>query len=67
MFDQQFKQQFEQNWDQIKTQITQTFPGVDVSDIEQFRTDPDRVVTTIGQKTGQPVDQVEQRIKGFVR
>jgi hypothetical protein len=66
MFDQQTKQEFQQNWDQIKTQITQVFPQVSVQDIEPFRGDPDKVVTTIGQKTGQPPEQIEQRIKQFV-
>ena len=67
MFDQQTKQELQQNWDQVKAQITQTFPQVKVQDIEPFRNDPDQVVTTIGQKTGQPTDQVEQRIKQLVR
>lgn len=66
MFDQQTKQRFEQNFDQIKTQVTQTFPGVTVSDIEQFRTDPDQFCTIVSQKTGTPVDQVEQQIKQIV-
>lgn len=67
MLDQQTKQHFQQNWDQIKNQITQTFPGVSATDIEQFRGNPDKVVSTIGQKTGQPTDQVEQRLKQFAR
>ena len=67
MFDQQTKQELQQNWDRVKSQITQTFPQVKVQDIEQYRNDPDQVVTTIGQKTGQPTDQVEQRIKQLVR
>lgn len=67
MFDQQMKQEFQQNWDQIKTQITQVFPQVSVQDIEQYKGDPDQVVTTIGQKTGQPTDQIEQKLKQFVR
>ena len=67
MLDQQTKQQFEQNWDQIKTQITQVFPQVSVKDIEPFRGDPNRVVATIGQKTGQSPEKVEQQVKQFVR
>ncbi|MFN2471916.1 MAG: hypothetical protein ABR583_13210 [Gaiellaceae bacterium] len=66
MFDQQTKQEFQQNWDQIKPQITQAFPQVSVQDIEQYRSDPDQLVTTIGQKTGQPPEQIEQRLKQFV-
>ena len=67
MFDQQTKQEFQQNWDLIKTQIPQFFPQVKVQDIEQYRNDPEQLVTTIGQKTGQPTDKVEQQIKQLVR
>lgn len=67
MLDQQTKQHFQQNWDQIKTQITQAFPEVSATEIEQFRGNPDKVVTAIGQKTGQPTDYVEQQLKQFAR
>jgi hypothetical protein len=67
LLDQQTKQQLQQNWDQVKTQITQVFPGVSASELEQFRSNPDQVVSTIGQKTGQSTDQIEQRLKQFVR
>jgi uncharacterized protein YjbJ (UPF0337 family) len=67
LLDQQTKQQFQQNWDQIKTQIAQAFPGVSVNELEQFRGNPEKVVTTIEQKTGQPTDQIEQRLKQFAR
>jgi hypothetical protein len=67
LLDQQTKQHFQQNWDQVKIQITQAFPGISANEIEQFRGNPDKIVSTIEQKTGQPTDQVELQLKQFVR
>jgi uncharacterized protein YjbJ (UPF0337 family) len=67
LLDQQTKQHFQENWDQVKIQITQTFPGISASDIEQYRGNPDQLVSTIELKTGQPTDKVEQQLKQFAR
>ena len=56
-----------QNWDQVKTQIARAFPGTSASEMEQYRGNPDELVSTIELKTGQPTDQVEQQRKQFAR
>jgi hypothetical protein len=67
LLDQQTKQHFQQNWDQVKIQISQVFPGISAGEIEQYRGNPDELVSTIELKTGQPTDQVERQLKQFAR
>ena len=63
MLDQQTKQQLQQNFQQLKPQIQQAFPDVPEQELSKAQSDPDRLVSTIEQKTGQPKDRIEQQIK----
>ena len=67
MLDQQTRQHLQQNWDQVKIQIAQAFPVISAGEIEQYRGNPDELVSTIELKTGQPTDKVEQQLQQFAR
>ena len=66
MLDQQTKQQIQQNFQQIKPQIKQAFPDVPEQELSQGASDPDRLVSTIEQKTGQPKERIEQQLQQLV-
>lgn len=67
MLDQQTKQQLQQSFQQIKPQLQQRFPDLEEQDIQQAQTDPDRLVKTIAQQSGQDESQVEQQFKQLVQ
>jgi hypothetical protein len=67
VFDQQTKQQFQDSFQQIKPQLKQQFPDLQEQDIQQAQTDPDRLVKTIAQKSGQSESQIEQQVKQLVQ
>jgi uncharacterized protein YjbJ (UPF0337 family) len=66
VLDQQTKQQLQQNFQQIKPQIKQAFPDVPEQELSQGASDPDRLVSTIEQKTGQPKERIEQQLQQLV-
>jgi uncharacterized protein YjbJ (UPF0337 family) len=66
MLDQQTKQQMQQNFQQLKPQIKQAFPDVPEQELSQGQSDPDRLVSTIEQKTGQPKERIEQQLQQLV-
>jgi uncharacterized protein YjbJ (UPF0337 family) len=66
MLDQQTKQQIQQNFKQLKPQIKQAFPDVPEQELSQGQSDPDRLVSSIEQSTGQPKDRIEQRLQQLV-
>jgi hypothetical protein len=67
MLDQQTKQQIQQSFQQIKPQIQQRFPDLQEQDLQQAQSDPDRLVKTIAQRSGQDESQVEQQFKQLVQ
>ena len=67
MLDQQTKQQLQQKFQMIKPQLQQQFSGLSEQDLQARQTDPDQLVQTISQKTGQPSTQIEQQLKTLVQ
>ena len=47
---------------QIKPQIQQAFPDVPEQELSKAQSNPDQLVSTIEQKTGQPKAQIEQKL-----
>lgn len=66
MLDPQTRQQLQTKFQQIKPQLKQRFTGLTDQDLEAVKTDPDLLITTISQKTGQPADRVESQIRSLV-
>jgi hypothetical protein len=67
MLDQQTKQQIKQSFPEIKPQIKQRFPDLQEQDLTQAQSDPDLLVRTIAQRSGQDESQVEQQFKQLVQ
>lgn len=53
MLDPQTRQQLQTKFQQVKPQLKQRFSGVTDQDLDTARTDPDTLIATISQKTGQ--------------
>ena len=66
MLDPQTRQQLQTKFQQVKPQLKQRFSGVTDQDLDYARSDPDRLITTISQKTGQPTARVESEIRSLV-
>lgn len=66
MLDPQTRQQLQTNFQQVKPQLKKRFSGVTDQDIDVARTDPDQLIATISQKTGQPTARVESEIRSLV-
>jgi hypothetical protein len=66
MLDPQTRQQLQTKFQQVKPQLKQRFSGVTDKDLDVARTDPDMLITTISQKTGQPTARVEAEIRSLV-
>jgi uncharacterized protein YjbJ (UPF0337 family) len=64
--DQVTKQRLQEKLRDIKPQLKRDYPDLSESDLNQAESDPDRFVSTIEQKTGQPRDRVEQRLAELV-
>ena len=67
MLDQQTKDQLQQKFQQIKPQLQQKFPGVQEQDLQKGQSDPDQLVKTIAQKSGQDEQMIEQQLKQLVQ
>ena len=66
MLDPQTRQQLQTKFQQVKPQLKQHFSGVTDQDLDYAKSDPDRLITTISQKTGQPTARVESEIRSLV-
>ena len=66
MLDQQTRQQLQTKFQQIKPQLKQRFSGLTDQDWEYAQSDPDILVDTISQKTGQDRMAVEQTLRDLV-
>jgi len=66
MLDPQTRQQLQTKFQQIKPQLKQRFSGVTDQDLDRWQSDPDQLITSISQKTGQPTARVEQEIRTLV-
>jgi hypothetical protein len=66
MLDPQTRQQLQTKFQQVKPQLKQHFSGVTDQDLDYAKSDPDRLITTISQKTGQPMARVESEIRSLV-
>jgi hypothetical protein len=66
MLDQQTRQQLQSKFQQIKPQLKGQFSGLTDQDLEVGRNDPDTLIDTISQKTGQGREQVEQVVRQLV-
>lgn len=67
MIDQQTKQHLQQNFEQIKPQLKQVFPDLQDRDLQQGKSNPDQLVQTIAQKSGQNQQQIEQQLMQVVQ
>lgn len=47
----------------LKPKLVQEFDELTQEDVDEAGEDPDKIVDKIQQKTGQPRDQVEQRVR----
>ena len=66
MLDPQTRQQLQTKFQQVKPQLKQHFSGVTDQDLDYAKSDPDRLITTISQRTGQPTARVESEIRSLV-
>ena len=66
MLDPQTRQQLQTKFQQVKPQLKQRFNGVTDQDLDQWRSDPDKLISAISQKTGQPTSGVEEEIRTLV-
>ena len=66
MLDPQTRQQLQTKFQQVKPQLKQHFSGVTDQDLDAVRSDPDKLITTISQKTGEPQSRVEAEIRSLV-
>jgi hypothetical protein len=66
MLDPQTRQQLQTKFQQVKPQLKQRFSGVTDQDLDAWKNDPDTLITTISQKTGQPTTRVEAEIRSLV-
>ena len=64
--DQVTKQQLQQRLREMKPHLKRDYPDLSETDFNQAENDPDRFVSIIEQKTGQPRERVEQRIVELV-
>ena len=60
--DQVTRQQLQQKLAQHKPQLKREFPELSDTDFSQAESDPDQFIRRIEQKSGQPREQVEQRV-----
>jgi hypothetical protein len=64
--DQVTRQQLQQKITQLKPQLKREFPELEETDFSQAESDPDQFIKRIEQKSGQPREQVEQRVMQVV-
>ncbi|HZQ64587.1 MAG TPA: hypothetical protein VFA66_05110 [Gaiellaceae bacterium] len=64
--DDMLKQQVQERLADLKPRLVQEFKELTHQDVEDAGDDPDKIVDTIQQKTGQPREQVEERVRQVV-
>ena len=64
--DQVTRQQLQQKLTQLKPDLKREFPELSDTDFTQTGSDPDQFIRRIEQKSGQPREQVEQRVMQLV-
>jgi hypothetical protein len=64
--DQITRQQLQQKITQLKPQLKREFPELEDTDFRHAESDPDQFIQRIEQKSGQPREQVEQRVMQVV-
>ena len=60
--DDMLKQQIRQRAPELKQKLVEEFSEVSHKDMQETSDDPDEIVDRIQKKTGQPREQVEQRV-----
>jgi hypothetical protein len=61
--DDMLKQQIRERAPELKQKLVEEFSELTHKDMEEAGDDPDEIVNRIQTKTGQPREQVEQRVK----
>ena len=64
--DQVTRQELQKKLTQLKPQLKREFPELSDTDFTQAENDPDQFIRRIEQKSGQPREQVEQRVTQLV-
>jgi predicted house-cleaning noncanonical NTP pyrophosphatase (MazG superfamily) len=57
-----FKQQIRDRAPELKQKLVQEFSELTQKDMDETSDDPDEIVDRVQKKTGQPREQVEQRV-----
>jgi uncharacterized protein YjbJ (UPF0337 family) len=65
--DDTLKQQLRTRLQEVKPRLVQEFDELTDADVDEAGNDPDRIVDKIQRKTGQPRDQVEQRVRSVMQ
>lgn len=60
--DDMFKQQIRDRAPELKQKLVQEFSELTQKDMDETSDDPDEIVDRVQKKTGQPREQVEQRV-----
>jgi ElaB/YqjD/DUF883 family membrane-anchored ribosome-binding protein len=60
--DDMLKQQIRDRAPDLKKKLVEEFDEVTQDDMDQAGDDPDQIIDRVSQKTGQPREQVEQRV-----
>ena len=63
--DDMLKQQLRKHAPELKQKLVEEFDEVTQQDMDEAGDDPDRIVDKVTQKTGQPREQVEQRVQAM--
>jgi uncharacterized protein YjbJ (UPF0337 family) len=66
-FDDTLKNQLRDRIQDIKPPLEQEFAELTGRDLDEAGDDPDEIVSKIQQKTGQPREQVEQRVRQVMK
>jgi phage regulator Rha-like protein len=61
--DDMLKQQIRERAPELKQRLVQEFDELTHQDMQETSDDPDEIVDRIHKKTGQPREQVEQRVR----
>ena len=65
--DDMLKQQIRERAPQLKQRLVQEFQELTDDDLKDVGDDPDEIVDRVHKKTGQPRDQIEQRVGHHAR
>ena len=66
-FDDMIKNQLRDRVQDVKPRLEQEFAELTHRDLDEAGDDPDEIINKIQQKTGQPREQVEERVKQVVQ